>query len=110
MDYDVNDTTEQGERNERADLCTECKDMNHPTCSLDANCTCCRETIAQSEADPDQPDTRLFIEPVDFTNDRLSFLDTQHEAYVVTDDGGNVYAITLTYEEAVRARGRMPSR
>lgn len=40
---------EQDERNERTDLCEECKPVDHMTCSLDASCACCRSTIMQME-------------------------------------------------------------
>lgn len=58
------------------------------------------------QSDPDRPDTRRFIEPVDFTNDRLSFLNATGEAYVITDDGGNVFGILLSYDDAVRAHNK----
>lgn len=54
--------------------------------------------------DPDRPDERTFIEPVDVTNDRLALLTGPQDAYVITDDGGNLYAIFLNYEDAVHAQ------
>jgi hypothetical protein len=44
-DFDFD--TEQAERDARTDLCDECRDLDHPTCSLDASCACCLTTIAQ---------------------------------------------------------------
>lgn len=40
-------TLDDVERFLRDDLCAECKDEDHPTCSLDATCVCCRDTIEQ---------------------------------------------------------------
>jgi len=45
---------EQRERNERTDLCDECRPMNHMTCGMHAECACCRTTIvalAEEEGD-----------------------------------------------------------
>ena len=56
--------------------------------------------------DPDKPDLRRFIEPVDVSNDRLAFLGAVGEAYVITDDAGNLHGIFLDYEEASRAHLR----
>jgi len=50
----------------------------------------------------DTPDRRRFIEPVEFTNDRLTFLNATGEAYLITDDAGNAHGIYLDYADAVR--------
>lgn len=45
------DDLEQAERDARTDLCDECKDIEHPTCSLDPFCICCQGTIEQMALD-----------------------------------------------------------
>lgn len=37
---------EQAERDTRDDLCDECRPVDHPTCSMDYRCACCRTTFA----------------------------------------------------------------
>ena len=40
---------EQIARDNRDDLCSDCKPVDHSTCSLDATCACCRTTILAME-------------------------------------------------------------
>lgn len=34
------------EREDRTDLCVDCKDEDHVECSLDSSCSCCLITLA----------------------------------------------------------------
>lgn len=52
MDKDLDPEIAEGikrglERHARTDLCEECKEEEHATCSLDPFCACCQTTIEQ---------------------------------------------------------------